>query len=247
MQLELKDVSYSYPQFSKKVELSLKNVNLTLNAFSMVSLVGSNGAGKTTLLNLIGGLAQPTGGNISREGEESVAFIPQIETEIGWMPITVAEILKMSSYGKRGYFKRLTPDDREKINMAAEQMSVTDLYGAQFNSLSRGERQRVRLALALAQEANFLIMDEPLNGLDIPSQDAILKAAQQEKLRGACVVIATHSLEEAALADEVVLLDGEVVAQGAPATTLTEENLRAVYKDSLKVLPDNKFIVSDHH
>ena len=249
MQLELKDVSFSYGRFSfsKKPELTIRNVNLYISNSKVVSLIGCNGAGKTTLLNLIGGLTKPSFGEIIKEGVEKISFISQMETEINWMPITVREILKMSSYRSRGYFKRLTLDNYEIIKSSAERMEVTDLLDEQFSSLSKGERQRVKISLALAQEPDLLVMDEPLNGLDLLSQERIQKAVQEEKIRGAGVVIATHSLEEAGQADEVVLLDKGVVAQGEPQKILTEENLRRVYKDQLKMISEDKFIVVDHH
>ncbi len=126
-------------------------------------------------------------------------------------------------------------------------MEVGNLMNKQFNSLSVGERQRVRVSLALSQEPDVLVMDEPLSGLDIPSQDRIRKVAVEEKHRGAAVAIATHSLEEASQADEVFLMDGSIVAQGEPSDILTEENLRSVYQDRLQILSDSSLFVVDHH
>lgn len=250
MRLELKDVSFSHRQFgfgAKSHELSLSNVSLCLTDSKIVSVVGSNGAGKTTLLNLLGGLTKPSSGEILKQDVEGVSFVQQLENEISWMPITVNEIIKMSSYRRRGYTRKLQQTDHEKIQSALERMEIEELTNQQFNDLSKGQRQRVRISLALAQEPDLLILDEPLNGLDIMSQERIQKVVQEEKLRGAAIVIATHSLEEAALADETILLDKKVIAQGEPHKTLTEENLRSVYKDNLRVLSDDKLIVVDHH
>lgn len=250
MLLELKDVSYTYRQFGlgkKSNEPSLSGVNLRIENSKIISVVGSNGAGKTTLLNLLASLTKPSSGHINKEGVESVSFIRQLDGEIAWMPITVAEIIKMSSYRKRGYLRRIQPIDEEKMQSAVERMEIQELLGQQFNDLSKGQRQRVKISLALAQEPDLLIMDEPMNGLDILSQERIQKIVQEEKLRGAAIVIATHSLEEAAQADETILLDKKVVAQGEPHETLTEDNLRSVYKDNLRVLSDDKLIVVDHH
>ena len=247
MKIKFNNVSFSYGRLSNEKTPSLNDVNLELSAGEMISLIGSNGAGKTTLLNLIGGLTKPSSGSITRTDLNGVSFINQLEAEATWMPITVGEILKMSSYRRRRYFKRITKNDMELIERAAERLEISDLWGTQFNSLSRGQRQRVRMSLAISQEPDLLVMDEPLNGLDILSQERIQKVIQEEKLRGAAIATATHSLDEARQADRVLLLDGRVVAQGTPAETLTEENLRTVYKDRLERTAENKFIVVDHH
>ncbi len=81
--------------------LTLDNINLHLESGKFISLVGPNGAGKTTLLNLISGLTKPSSGSISRTGVDSVSYVSQLENDTGWMPITVSEILKMSSYRRR--------------------------------------------------------------------------------------------------------------------------------------------------
>ena len=239
---KLKDISFSYGKGR-----GISDVSVSLESGKATTLIGPNGAGKTTLLNLFAGVSQPHSGSIEQDSAINISYLRQTGHQTNWMPLTVNEALKMSRYKKRGLWKRLKSEDAECMDRASERMEISDLRKLQFRELSLGQRQRVRLAVALAQEPDLLLMDEPLSGLDIPSQERIQKVTLEELDRGAAVVLATHSLEEAAAADEVLLMDGGVVAQGSPKETLTEENLRRVYKDRLQLISGQRLMVLDHH
>ncbi len=234
----------------------IKDASVNLYAGQSAVLIGPNGAGKTTLLNLLAGITKPSGGCVERspkgerakkEGTLNISYLPQTGGEISWMPLTVLEALKMSRYKKRGLLRRFSSHDFSLIDEAGERMEITGLYKKQFSQLSAGQRQRVRLAVAFAQEPDILLMDEPSSGLDIPSQERIQKATLEEMEKGTAVALATHSLEEAVAGNEVLLMDGDIVAQGTPEETLTEDNLRLVYKDRLQLISGDRLVVLDHH
>ena len=194
------------------------------------ALVGANGSGKTTLLRLLAGITPPSEGTISpRPTEKSVALVPQQHGLRRWMPLIVSDVLRMSRFRDRGLVKRFGPADRIIIEDAAERMEVLDLVKRQFGELSGGQRQRVMVAQALACDADVLLMDEPITGLDMPSQELIIRTVDDERRRGRIVVISTHHMDEAELCDQVLLLANRLVAVGTPREVLTNKNLQEAF------------------
>ena len=194
------------------------------------ALVGANGSGKTTLLRLLCGLAQPSEGRISPDpSEKTVALVAQQHGQRAWMPLTVSNVLRMSRFRDRGLVKRFRPIDRIIIDDAAERLEVSDLGNRQFGELSGGQRQRVMVAQALAHKADVLLMDEPITGLDMPSQETILRIIDEERRRGRIVVVSTHHMDEAELCDQVILLSNRIVASGSPGAVLTNKNLQEAF------------------
>ena len=207
---------------------ALLDVTFELPRGTSTAVIGPNGSGKTTLLNVLAGLMEPSGGTVQRPAG-GVAYVLQSTRTPRWMPLTVAEVLRMSRYRSRGMLGRLTGADREAVADAARRLDVEGLARRQFGELSGGQRQRVLVAQALAQQANLLLLDEPLTGLDISSQGRILEVVDQETARGATVVLSTHHLEEAALCDLVLVLDRKLIASGPPKEILTAELLAQAF------------------
>ena len=145
------------------------------------------------------------------------------------LPVTAREVVRMARYARRGPLRRLTGADSEAVDTAMERLEVTDLASRHLRELSGGQRQRVLVAQGLAQEADLLLLDEPVTGLDLVSAERILTVLADERAAGRTVVVSTHDLDDAEEADHVVLLAGVVVASGAPASVVTEENLRLAY------------------
>ena len=194
------------------------------------ALVGANGSGKTTLLRLLAGLVQPSEGTINpRPIKKSVALVPQQHGLRMWMPLAVSDVLRMSRFRDRGLVRRFGPADRIIIEDAAERMEVLDLVKRQFGELSGGQRQRVMVAQALACDADLLLMDEPITGLDMPSQELIVQTIDDERRQGRIVVISTHHMNEAELCDQVLLLANRLVAVGTPREVLTNRNLQDAF------------------
>ena len=138
------------------------------------------------------------------------------------LPVTVRETVTMARYALRGRFGRLRAADRAAVDAALERMDVADLAGRQLHELSGGQRQRVLVAQGLAQQADLLLLDEPVTGLDVVSRELILEAVAAERAAGRTVVVSTHDLDDARRADVVMLLANRVVAFGPPDEVLTD-------------------------
>lgn len=211
-----------------------------------VALVGANGSGKSTMLQLLARLIDPTAGTVERAPGIDAAFIAQQHGQHSWMPLSVDEVLRMGCYRRRGLLGRLTRGDRTEMRHVAERLDVTDLLRRSFGELSGGQRQRVLVAQALIGSPRLLLLDEPITGLDLPSQEAILTIIDEEVGGGATVVYSTHHLEEAKRAGRVMLLAGCVIADGGADEVLTAENLAAAFGGRLLQVDERSVLVDDH-
>lgn len=222
--------------------VALAPTDLEVGPSKVVALVGSNGSGKTTLLHLIAGLLEPTAGSIDAIGR--VALVAQHQAHHPWMPLSVDEVLRMGRY--RGLVHRLGRADRDEIDRAAERLEVAHLRRRAYGALSGGERQRVLVAKAVASGADLLLLDEPITGLDLPSQGRILEVIDEHARTGGTVVFSTHHLGEASRADRVVLMAGCVLADGRPEEVLVPELLAEAFGGRM-VLGDGTAVVVDEH
>lgn len=204
--------------------VALDQCCLTFGSGELVALIGANGAGKSTLLRLLGAFLKPTSGTLVSETKD-VAYVAQHHDHLCWMPVTVDEVLKMGRYRKLGLFGRFKAQDKAAIDSAAERLGVSDLRRRTFGELSGGQQQRVFIASALASESDCLLLDEPITGLDIPSQQIILEVVAAERDAGRLVIMSTHHLEEAAICDRVIVLANRVVSDGSPEHALRPEPL----------------------
>lgn len=227
----------------------LETGELRLNAPSKVALMGPNGSGKTTLLRVLSGLQAPTSGKMDTDGDVSVGYVCQHHHPHAYMPMTVSEVLAIGRYRRRGLVGRLRRSDKEVIAEAAERLNVAHLRRRAFGELSGGQRQRVMVAMVLASQADCLLLDEPITGLDLPSQATILEVIEAECAAGRLVVMSTHHLQEARRCDRVVLIKGMVLADGTPDEVLREVNLAAAFGANL-VGDDtsaHEFVMESHH
>ena len=214
----------------KNDHLALSGITCQFEHGTSTALMGPNGSGKTTLLRVMCGLTPPCQGAINPDpSRKSVALVAQLPERKAWLPVTVNNVLRMSRYRDRGLVKRIGPADRIIIEDAAERLEVLGLLHRQFGELSGGQRQRVMVAQALAQDADVLLMDEPITGLDLPSQETILRIIDDERRRGRIVVITTHHMDEAEVCDQVLLLANRMIAAGTPKEVLTNKNLREAF------------------
>ncbi len=238
--LELKEVNVRY-----EGKPALEDVSLQVRRGDQVAVVGPNGAGKSTLFNVITGILEPQQGVVRIAGSGPfghicVGYVPQ-RNRIDWrFPVNVSDVVMMGRVGKAGMLRRLGREDRRHVHHALEQVDMLPYANRQIGELSGGQQQRVFLARALAQEAELLLLDEPLAGLDIPSQEAILRILAQMRAGGITLLIATHDLNQAAEQfDQMILLNRRVVAYGPPAQVLTTENLARAYGGQLHVVHTN--------
>jgi ABC-type Mn2+/Zn2+ transport system ATPase subunit len=224
--------------------VALAPTSFVLEGGTAVALVGSNGSGKTTLLSLLAGLVEPSAGSVGMMG--SVAMVTQHQHHHRWMPLSVDEVLRMGRYQARGLLGRIRRDDRDEIDRAAELLEVGHLRHHSFGDLSGGQQQRVLVAQAVASAPDVLLLDEPITGLDLPSQLRILDVIAEHAAAGGLVVFSTHHLAEARRADRVMLMAGCVLADGPPGEVLVPSLLAEAFGGRL-LRDDGLSIVVDDH
>lgn len=218
----------------------LDSVSFTVPAGSFTALVGPNGAGKTTLLRTVNGTITPDSGTVtvagrdvaslsSRELAKRVATVPQ-DGHIGF-DFSVRDIVAMGRTPHRSRLHRQREADEAAIQSALERTRITELAERPVGSVSGGERQRVLLARALAQDAPLLVLDEPTASLDIHHQVRTLELIRELVSTGTTALAAIHDLDLAArFCDMIVVLsDGTVLDAGNPAAVLTEDVIKQAF------------------
>ncbi len=201
----------------------------------ITAVIGPNGSGKSTLLNAIAGLLTPMSGTIEVNvaSRREISYVLQTTRVNYALPVTVEEVVTMGRYASAGRFRRLTKEDREAVDQAIERTGIGDLRRRHVHHLSGGQRQRAFVAQGLAQDHSILLLDEPMSGIDVTTSQAIDKVIHREVEDGCAVVLSTHDLTEASVADHAVLVSGRVVASGPPQEVLTPEHLAAAYGTSV--------------
>lgn len=222
---------------------ALDNVSFELDSGERVAVVGPNGAGKSTLFKVIAGLLNVTHGTVTVRGHEPgghvcIAYIPQ-RSQIDWaFPVNVADVVMMGRIRKIGLLRWPSVRDRQIVHESLELVDMAHLAGRQIGELSGGQQQRVFIARALAQEAELMLMDEPLTGLDINSQQDIMDVLNVLRQRGVTVLVSTHDLSLAAEAfDRLMLLNRKLIGFGKATEVLTPERLAETYGGKLQLLP----------
>lgn len=227
--------------------MALRDADLDLPAGGLTAVIGPNGSGKSTLLRALSGLHVPRAGTLevcgAPPGRHEVAHVLQTHDVNNALPVTVAEVVRMGRYRRRGPFRRFRQEDHDAAAEAMRRMEITDLAGRHLDELSGGQRQRVYLAQGLAQEAELLLLDEPVTGLDLTSLDRVQDVLRAETAQGRTVVLTTHELHTAQAADHVVLLATRVVASGPPSQVLTPEHLADAYGGHLHQLPGGELLL----
>jgi ABC-type Mn2+/Zn2+ transport system ATPase subunit len=239
-------------------QIALENLTLKIEPGLRVAVVGPNGAGKSTLFNVIAGVLPASSGEVKihghRPGEHiCIAYVTQ-STALDWsFPASVCDVVMMGRAGQLGLLRRPGPRDRELVEQSLQTVKLLPLASRQIGELSGGQKQRLLIARALAQEADLILLDEPLAGLDMPSQEQILNILEDMKERGVTVLFATHDLELAATHfDRILLLNRRLVAYGGSKEVLTAENLAQAYGGHMQTLEtdEGKLIIADsggHH
>lgn len=246
--LELKGVTVRYGSTA-----ALEGISFSLGKGDFVALVGPNGAGKSTLFKAIAGLIKPQEGEVKVYGYEPgghicIAYIPQ-RSEVDWnFPATVADVVMMGRVARLGPFMWPRKKDWEKVHEALEIVGLADLARHPIREMSGGQQQKAFIARALAQEAELMLLDEPFNGLDAPSQEEILQVLKELNRRGATIIIATHDLEMAARHfNLVMLLNRRLLGFGCPEDVFTPQLLKQAYGGHLQFLqtPEGFSVVGD--
>lgn len=214
----------------------LRNVDLTVPTGVVMGVVGPNGAGKSTLIKAMLGLVPTLTGSTTFFGQplaqmrRRVGHMPQSST-VDWdFPTTVADVVTMGTYGDLGWLRRPGKAERARTTDAMDATGVGHLRSRQIGELSGGQRQRVFLARALVQAPELYFMDEPFQGVDAKSQQAIVSVLHLLREQGKTVVIVHHDLVTVRdFCDHVTLLNKTVIASGPVGESFTRANIRTAY------------------
>jgi iron complex transport system ATP-binding protein len=215
----------------------LEDVSLSVSPGELVGFLGPNGVGKTTLLKAVPGLLAPLAGAVTVDGADvqslsgrelarRVGYVPQAESS--GTPMTVFETVLM---GRKPYLSwRASPEDHDVVDRVLATLGLSELAMRDVNELSGGQRQKVVIARALAQEPGVLVLDEPTSDLDIRHEVEVLGVVRDRADAGTTAVMAMHDLTLAArFCDRLVLFSDDGVYAVGPPEVLTEEAVRDVY------------------
>ncbi|MDN5568853.1 MAG: manganese/iron ABC transporter ATP-binding protein [Paracoccus sp. (in: a-proteobacteria)] len=237
--LEVRDLTVAY----RNGHTALGDASFTVPQGSVTALVGVNGAGKSTLFKALMDLLPHASGMVRIMGrpvrealsKNLVAYVPQAE-EVDWsFPVLVEDVVMMGRYGHMGFLRRAKPADRQAVTDAMARVGMTDYRHRQIGELSGGQKKRVFLARALAQEARVILLDEPFTGVDVQTEQAIITLLRQMRDEGRVMLVSTHDLGSVPeYCDRVVLVKGTVLASGPTETTFTPENLRIAFGGVLR-------------
>ncbi len=243
--LAARDLSLGYE--GRKV---VDGLTLELAPAGITVIVGANASGKSTLLRGLARLLKPSAGVVELDGAD-VSHLPgkRFATLVGLLPqqpiapdgITVAELVARGRYPHQGWFQRWSTDDDERVASALAATDAASFADRHVEELSGGQRQRAWIAMALAQDPDILLLDEPTTYLDVTHQIEVLDLLLElNRSRGATVVMVLHDLNLAArYADElVVVAAGRIVAQGAPGDVLTADLVESAFGLQCRVIPD---------
>ena len=236
--ISIKDLSVSYER--KRV---LTNIFLEVDAGHIYGILGPNGAGKSTLFKSILGLIDINSGQILIEGQhldkqrKRMVYVPQ-KDEVDWQfPATVTDIVLQGRYPHKRIFQRLSKHDHQMANKAMEDLDITKLKHRQIGELSGGQQQRVFLARAMCQGADIFLMDEPLVGVDVTTEEKIIQILKGLAEQGKTLMVIHHDLSSVeAYFDKVVLLNQRLIAEGDTKLIFTPENIQLTYQAQLSIL-----------
>ena len=237
--IEVSDLTVAY----RNGHRALAQASFTVPQGSVTALVGVNGAGKSTLFKALMDLLPHATGQVHILGltvrqalsRNLVAYVPQAE-EVDWtFPVLVRDVVMMGRYGHMGFLRRARPADRQAVTDALARVGLTDYATRQIGELSGGQKKRVFLARALAQEARVILLDEPFTGVDVQTEQTIITLLRQMRDEGRVMLVSTHDLGSVPeYCDRVVLVKGTVLAFGPTETTFTPANLRQAFGGTLR-------------
>ena len=234
--------------------LALRDVTCDVPAGAFVGLIGPNGSGKSTLLRAALGIlplaegSVEIGGRAPSEARDLFAYVPQRSALELDLPLRAWDVAMMGRIRHNGLFRQAGRVDREIAGWALERVGLAERRNSSIGEMSFGQQQRVFFARALAQQGSILLLDEPMNGVDVNTQELFLELLASFYGEGKTILMATHDLEQAASAcDTLCLLDQRLVAFGSPAETLTEANLREAYGVHLHLSREDHILEDAHH
>jgi manganese/iron transport system ATP-binding protein len=222
---------------------AVEDASFRLGPSTICALVGVNGSGKSTLFKALMGFLTPRRGEVRIAGlpvqqalkQGLVAYVPQSE-EVDWtFPVLVRDVVMMGRYGRMGMLRIPSASDRAAVDAALARVGMSDYRERQIGELSGGQRKRVFLARALAQDATIILLDEPFTGVDVKTEAAIVGLMGELRDEGRLMFVSTHNLGSVPdFCDQVVIFNRTVLAYGPTATTFTEANLSKAFGGLLR-------------
>lgn len=247
--VRLRDVTAGYGE-----RIALEEITLDLPTGSLVAIFGPNGGGKSTLLKLIAGLLTPSTGTVETLGlpagqaAKRIAYVTQAELVDWSFPVSVWDVAMMGRYPALGLFRRPAAADRAAVESALEQVGMADHRHSQIGALSGGQRRRAFLARAIAADPELYLLDEPVTGVDVATQEDLMELLRRETERGRTVISTTHDLAAAAEHfTTVVALNHRVIAMGRSELVLDPDVLSRTYGGHMLVLGSNAVVMDDAH
>ena len=223
--------------------VALSDATFSIPTSTICALVGINGSGKSTLFKAIMGLVPLARGTVSILGtpagktlaRNTVAYVPQNE-EVDWnFPVLVEDVVMMGRYGHMGFLRRASAEDKRKVDEALERVNMQDYRHRQIGELSGGQKKRVFLARALAQEGQVILLDEPFTGVDVTTEDAIIELLKSLRDEGRVMLVSTHNLGSVPqFCDQVVLVNRKVLDAGPTESVFTQHNLEQAFGGTLR-------------
>ncbi len=236
--LEVEDLTVAYGD-----QPVLWDVDLQVPTGVKMAVIGPNGAGKSTLVKAAMGLIKPVAGQVRIFGrarhraEGEIAYVPQRST-LSWdFPTDVLDVVTMGTYGRLGWVRRAGARERGQAEAALEQVGMTEFARRPIAELSGGQQQRVLLGRALVQDAPIYILDEPFQGVDAPTERAIIGVLDDLADAGKTIIVVHHDLQTIPeYFDSVLLLNVRAIDSGPVSEVFTEENLRLTFGGRVGVL-----------
>jgi manganese/iron transport system ATP-binding protein/manganese/zinc/iron transport system ATP- binding protein len=223
----------------------LEDVSFQAAPGQSVCVLGPNGGGKTTLFRVLLGELEPVAGRIGLSGRP--AYVAQTERTRLDFPVTALDVAVMGTLARGRWWLPPTRSDREAARAALRRVGLAEQEHVRFGELSGGQRQRALLARALVQDAQVLLLDEPLSGVDPASATLISRVFGELRADGRTLLVASHDVESARSFDLVLCLNRRQVAFGPPAATLDRATLQATYGHELIVLEGGTGAVTIQH
>jgi ABC-type Mn2+/Zn2+ transport system ATPase subunit len=226
----------------------LREVNFEAKPGQTVSVLGPNGGGKTTLFRVLLGELEPATGSVA--GAPRPAYVAQTERTRLDFPVSALDVALMGTLARGRWWLPARGADRTAAAAALERVGLAEQAGMRFGELSGGQRQRALLARALVQDAQLLLLDEPLSGVDPTSATLIAGVFEELRAEGRTLLVSSHDVESARTFDRVLCLHGRQVAFGPPAEVLDRRTLEATYGSEMIVLEEGlpkRAVTVQHH
>ncbi|MEO9297297.1 manganese/iron ABC transporter ATP-binding protein [Devosia alba] len=237
--LAVRDITVAY----RNGTTAIRQASFTIPRGSITALVGVNGSGKSTLFKAIMGFVPLAGGTVDILGlpgrqalkQNLVAYVPQSE-DVDWnFPVLVEDVVMMGRYGHMGMLRRPKPDDHAMVTQALQRVNLLEFRHRQIGELSGGQKKRVFLARALAQQSEVILLDEPFTGVDVQTEDAIVALLRDLRDEGKVMLVSTHNLGSVPeFCDRTVLVKGTVLASGPTSEIFTREWLEVTFGGALR-------------